>query len=372
MDVIEHTSDGKTRLRLEYVDWYAVLPQLGIDLDYLSHPRKLGPCPVCGGNTRFRFLNDDGRGHWFCNGCGVGDAPKLVSLFYGCSSFDAMLKIKDTVLKASANGQAPKRVAPIQKEPDREFARKVLRETVAASERMTRDSAAWRYLSGRIPGLKFEWLSPSLRVHRNLYHQQVEEKDPETKKVLRKKKVTFWPAMLGIVVDRAGVPVTIHRTYLTAEGAKAPFDVPEEVKKQMTGVRKLRGDHIPVNVPSSTSPKKLRILIICEGIETALAIVAMTGNEFPVWAMLNAANLSVVDFAEDAYDMIVVGVDHDFPDQRGRRAGIDYARRAEKLCQERGKRVVLRVPEHEGEDWCDAWSRMSHDATADTGAFTAA
>jgi putative DNA primase/helicase len=371
MDVIEYTSDGKTRLKIECVDWYSVLPALDIPLDLINNPRKLGPCPKCGGNTRFRFVNDDGRGHWYCNGCGSGDAPKLLQVVFGWNKVETIFKIKEVVMKGVVSGDPPIRQEPIANKPDRKAARKWLERTRSESSLMTEDCAAWRYLFHRIPGLRLEWISPYIRAHSRLYHKLDEVRDRKTNEVLQRKKVSFWPGMLGIVVDKKKQPVTIHRTYLTAQGLKA-FSDPDEVKKQMTGTRKLAGDHIPVNIPRSTSPRKLRILIVCEGIETALAIVAMTGNEYPVWAMLNAANLSVLDFECEDYDLVIVAGDHDFEDKFGKRAGHVYGKKAVERCQQLGKRAVLRLPEVEGEDWCDVWNRTCQLATNDQDALVAA
>lgn len=85
--------------------WYSVLSALGIDSRTLSN--KHCPCPICGGDDRFRF-DDLGAGRWLCSGgrdkrgcntsgdgfgliMGVrnisfGDACKLVEAHLGVSS----------------------------------------------------------------------------------------------------------------------------------------------------------------------------------------------------------------------------------------------------------------------------------------------
>jgi len=359
VDVIERLADGKTRLKMENLDWYTILPALGIDAGLIENPRKKGPCPMCEGRTRFRFVNDDGRGHWYCNGCGSGDAPLLLQKKFGYSKLEAIIRIKDFVMRGVSGGAPPARVAPLPEKKCSDWDRKQLRAAARSSERMVEDSAAWRYLSGRVKGLKLEWLSPCLKVHRRLYHKYPEEVDKKTGEVLRPARVSYLPALLGIVVDVKGKLVTIHRTYLTSEGEKAPFADPDQVKKQMTGLRKLHGDHIPVNVPTSDDPRTLRILIVCEGIETALALVAMTGNRYPVWAMLNAGNLSVVDYPAGDFDMVIIAGDHDFADRHGTRAGEFYGKRALERCLKNGTRAALRIPPVEGEDWCDVWKKQS-------------
>ena len=59
-------------LERAYIDtqhrWLAILPALGVPSHFLRN--KHGPCPVCGGKDRFRFDDKDGKGTFFCNGCG--------------------------------------------------------------------------------------------------------------------------------------------------------------------------------------------------------------------------------------------------------------------------------------------------------------
>jgi len=63
--------------------WREILPQLGIETRFLRN--KQGPCPICGGRTRFRFDDLDGRGTWFCNHCGAGAGLRLVM---ECNAWD--------------------------------------------------------------------------------------------------------------------------------------------------------------------------------------------------------------------------------------------------------------------------------------------
>lgn len=58
--------------------WPRILSELGIAVP--DHPRKHGPCPVCGGKDRFRFDDRNGDGTYFCNQCTphAGDGVRLV------------------------------------------------------------------------------------------------------------------------------------------------------------------------------------------------------------------------------------------------------------------------------------------------------
>ena len=65
----------------ERVNWPSVLAQLGIGAAYLTN--RHGPCPSCGGKDRYRFDNKNGRGGFYCNGCGPGDGFTLLKRVHG-------------------------------------------------------------------------------------------------------------------------------------------------------------------------------------------------------------------------------------------------------------------------------------------------
>src|SRR5260370_38280875 len=46
--------------------WVDILTALGVPTKFLN--RRHGPCPMCGGKDRFRFIDTDGKGTFFCNG----------------------------------------------------------------------------------------------------------------------------------------------------------------------------------------------------------------------------------------------------------------------------------------------------------------
>jgi putative DNA primase/helicase len=50
--------------------WREILPQLGVETRFLTN--RQGPCPMCGGKTRFRFDDKGGEGTFYCNKCGAG------------------------------------------------------------------------------------------------------------------------------------------------------------------------------------------------------------------------------------------------------------------------------------------------------------
>ena len=58
------------------IDWEKVIPQFNIDKKFLS--KRHGPCPICNGKDRYRFINKDGNGTWFCSHCRAGNGFSLI------------------------------------------------------------------------------------------------------------------------------------------------------------------------------------------------------------------------------------------------------------------------------------------------------
>nr|WP_257393882.1 toprim domain-containing protein [Enterobacter hormaechei] len=60
-------------------------------LERLAIPtnRGEGPCPACGGKTRYRFDNKDNRGTYFCSHCGAGTGLDLVMKVNQCGAREA-------------------------------------------------------------------------------------------------------------------------------------------------------------------------------------------------------------------------------------------------------------------------------------------
>ena len=61
--------------------WPSIMQRLNIPTN-----KSEGPCPVCGGNTRYRFDNKDNRGTYFCSHCGAGTGLDLVMKVNQCDA----------------------------------------------------------------------------------------------------------------------------------------------------------------------------------------------------------------------------------------------------------------------------------------------
>ncbi|HGJ5863060.1 VapE domain-containing protein, partial [Arsenophonus nasoniae] len=84
--------------------WEFILNQLNI-----STNRKESPCPACGGNTRYRFDDKEGRGTYFCSHCGAGDGLSIVMKVYKLNAQEAAKMIVDVL-----GLQQKKPIEPIQ------------------------------------------------------------------------------------------------------------------------------------------------------------------------------------------------------------------------------------------------------------------
>ncbi len=323
------------------VDWQHILQRLGVDAKLIANPKKRGPCPIeQTGHTRFRFVNKDGRGNWVCN-CGAGDGVRLVALIYGVSDTEAVRMIRDVVKGQPSLRQAPVRPAAQEKTPaDIEKARAALKR-VRRSSRPLVGSPALLYLNNRVRGLDASWISGDLRFHPSLHHIDDERGCR-----------SVWPALVADVVDasKRDRVVTIHRTYITQSGEKAPVSASQVKKVMTTTVDKLGGQSIKVNTARSS------LVIVTEGIEKALAWVAATQNRYAVYATLNCYNLSLFKWPKTT-KAVLIGGDNDAPNLKtGLRAGQHYAEILRNRVLEAGLRVKLVIPETTGVDFDDLWN----------------
>lgn len=111
---------------------------------------------------------------------------------------------------------------------------------------------------------------------------------------------TVGPAVVALVTDAVtGQPLTLHRTWICANGSKALLDPP----------RMLLGGHRKAGGVVRLWPDEAvtQALGIAEGIETALSLAhAFT----PVWALIDAGNLAALP-ALDGVESLLIAADHD-------------------------------------------------------------
>ncbi|HFL1209906.1 TPA: toprim domain-containing protein [Salmonella enterica subsp. enterica serovar Meleagridis] len=72
--------------------WPSILERLAIPTN-----RGEGPCPACGGKTRYRFDNKDNRGTYFCSHCGAGTGLDLVMKVNQCGAREAAALVAEAM-----------------------------------------------------------------------------------------------------------------------------------------------------------------------------------------------------------------------------------------------------------------------------------
>ena len=168
-----------------------------------------------------------------------------------------------------------------------------------------------------------------------------------------RKEIGTFPAMLAMVQGHGGNAITIHRTYLTADGYKAPVESPKKLMRYPSQ-RKLSGGVIRLVEAGA-------VLAVAEGLETALAV--MEGTKMPVWCAVNAYLLEHF-YPPPGVSQILVFADKDRPSaQHPRGHGQESARRLVQRLWERGIKASAIVPAGEipaGQrslDWLDILNR---------------
>jgi len=294
--------------------WFVILTTLGVGRQYLRN--RHGPCPVCGGIDRFRWDNRNGDGTFYCNQCGAGSGFDLVMRTHACSFSQAARLVNQVI--GTHPSSFPGRYPPLS-HPERSQAsiRSALNALWRGANPVRAGDPVELWLRNR--GINLPSSPMNLRTAMDARHPGP--------------PVTFHPAMLARVTDPAGRPVTIHRTWLTAAGTKAPVNP----------VRMFCPGTVPPGSAVRLAPAA-SVLGVAEGIETALAAQLLFG--FPVWACLSAARLATFEPVAGTQRLVICG-DSD-ANATGQRAA--YA-----LASRMTHRITLevRIPDQIGTDWND-------------------
>lgn len=301
----------KTRTADEAVGrWPGILQSLGIDQSFLG--KKHGPCPICAGKDRYRFDDKAGRGTWICSHCGSGDGFQLLQKVMGWSFSEAAKQVDRIVGTVQ-----PGLIAPERTEASKLRALNHVWET---SKLVVPGDPVWWYLNRR---LGIETVPSGLRFHPGLRYTDQDGVD-----------LGRFPAMIARLQYPDGAGASIHRTYLTDGGEKAPVPQP---KKIMAGK--------PLNTAAVRLGGGGTTLGIAEGIETALAASIRFG--VPVWAATNAVLLEAW-VPPPGVERVLIAGDND-ASFTGQAAAFELARR---LAQ-KGLVVDIRIPDRVGKDWAD-------------------
>jgi putative DNA primase/helicase len=293
--------------------WRGILLSLGIPETALRD--KHGPCPMCGGEDRFRWDNKDGRGTYVCNQCGAGDGMKLAQGFTGKPFAEVARQIDELI--GNLKPDAVKR--PEMTDDQR---RQALRAVWVETKPMQAGDIADRYLTAR--GLGEPVYPKALR-----FGAALKDGDGGVK-----------PCMVAMVSGPDGQAVTMHRTFLRPDGS---------AKAEMAAPRKLMPGPLPDGACVRLSDYHGGPLGIAEGIETALSASAIFS--LPVWAAINS-NMLEKWFPPEGCEEVAVFGDND-PKFGGQAAAYRLAHR----LSVKGLHVTVHIPEFAGEDWNDVYAR---------------
>lgn len=151
--------------------------------------------------------------------------------------------------------------------------------------------------------------------------------------------IANFPCIVSPVRNVAGELITLHRTYITVGGSKAPVNAPKKI--------------MPCEVPGSLKGASIQLeqandlLAVAEGLETALAIRQKI--QVPTWATVTALGMENLIVPLSVKE-IWIFADND----RGKtRAGEKAAHGLAKRLKYEGKRVKIFLPSQLGADFAD-------------------
>lgn len=246
---------------------------LGVESGYLTG--KHGPCPACrDGKDRYRFDDKFGKGNWICSAC----APQ------GADGFEFLKRVKGLDFKEAAKAVesviGEVKALPVRRPPDEKALRASLNDLWRKAKPIATDDPVDKYLRRRRLPL------PDQRYIRTIEDLKYHDEPPSW----------HW-GMLAMVVGPDGKPSTLHRTYLTNDGRKAPVEA----------VRRLHAGRVAKGGAVRCIPMKADtdVLGIAEGIETALAAFKVFG--VPCWAAVSAQMLEAWTPPPEAKRIVIFG-----------------------------------------------------------------
>lgn len=334
--------------------WESIMARLAPQLDQaVDRAPNHVPCPVHGGTDGFRLFKDfNETGGGVCNTCGIKHDGYATLMWVNGWDFKTTHKALQDVLVGSRN--APPKVTrkPVDKkvkeqnvEDIRDSLNHVWKNSVALSSPEARP--ARKYFANRgITNVDFRKIDS--KMIRFVPLLDYFEEDENTGKYRSTGK---YPAIVTMVCDSNGCPSTIHRTYLTSEGTKAPVQSPKKMMRHCAD--DLFGAMQIALLGNS------KVLAITEGIETALAV--MSAFNIPAWAAGNAYLLE--HFVPPKGVDVVIYADKDQPSkQHPEGHGQGSAKLLLKRLWAKGIKASIKIPEGnipqgmKSVDWLDVVS----------------
>lgn len=319
---IKHTAQGR---------WPEIFAAAGMDPGHFVKSNR--PCPLCGGRDRFSLLKggrNEPDGRWYCRGCGYGDGIELVKRFRG-STFPQTLRWLEAYLGIEHQRESfchrPEGLSEAEKTVRRRERNLAFWNAAVPLRDLSRESPQWKYLASR--GLGACDASAMLRA-------EAETEAWETNEDGERRSAGRYPVLLAAVTDGSGGIITLHRTFLTPDGGKAPLSSP---KKLAPGA--IEDGLIRLFPPTA-------ILCLAEGIETALSVHEMTG--LPVWSAISLTGLRKFGEVPEGVKKIHICGDND-RSYAGAAGAYELAARIRRSRPD--IEVAVHIPPEPGTDWND-------------------
>ena len=311
--------------------WLEILPLLDARLqDAGARVGKHVPCPVHGGKDGFRLYADDQNGGGACNTCGTfADGFAVLQWLRGCSFYESLRIVAELLNNGTVPDQLePSSVVPIERGNGYMGAIKYLLDTSSR----TPNAAACAYYERRGIAKTSEFITNSLKYHdsADVYHNG--------KRVVLNGKPLRYPCILGLARNAWGV-TGLHQIYITKDGEKAATEISQIIGSEYSKKRMI-GQFAGTAVRFAKAEKTL---IVCEGIETGLAIRLLTGCD-SIAACGTASLLGGVD-VPDCVENLLIYADNDA-------AGIAAAEKLRK--SEQAHRTVSVILPIIGKDWLES------------------
>ena len=309
--------------------WAEIVRNLAPHLsDMIERGNKHGPCSLCGGKDRARCHNDFAEtGGIICNQCDGGADGFSVLMWANSWTFRESLQAVKSYLGLD-NGVMPESRPQIR--------------TVTPMD--------WTAIQNKLERIWNEAGSRASRLQEYLEYRGLPITPPNTLRLHH--SLEYWYdgksygkfSCMVVRIIKNDELAGIHRTFLDLDSpGKAPVPKPKLSKKCGDS---MTGGCIPLFELDQEKP-----LVICEGIETALAVHQMTG--YPVWACVSSTMMEKV-VIPNIIKSVIIAADKD---KSG--TGEESANKLAQRLVDEGREVKISLPPveiQEGEksvDWLD-------------------
>lgn len=310
----------------------------------------VGPCPYCGGRDRFSV--NTVKNKWNCRGTEGGSSAIGMVMHIAQLSFVEATEalscqpkpagVHSAPLSASEIAEREKRRTENQRiqqarEAEHDRYEGNTRETASAiwnASKPVRETSSENYLNRRGIPLEYFLDLDCIRHHPGLAYPGMKAR---------------CPALVCRVDDVEGHITAIWRIYHTADGIKLPVDNPK------LGLGPAGGGAVRIGGIGKR-------IGLAEGVETALAVRALTHGQYPIWSTLSTSGLIGVEIPLGV-ERISVWPDGDKP---MRRQGEEYVpsvpagRKAAQTLYERlkgeGIQTVIAAEPSSGLDYLDVFN----------------